>query len=176
MALSPAEKMRALRKRKRAGREKSRRSSEADRLAHALRKPFSSWVADRGQSLNWNIPLDNAGINPLHFEDDSGPRSLTGLLEQAAEDLCEPLPGNSLGRAEIIVASLIDAASELAVEINAYKRAEITARIAEIQAADLSDPNAKKQAFADMARLTKMLDQLDKQVRWTFPQWKATGE
>jgi hypothetical protein len=26
-----------------------------------------------------------------------------------------------------------------------------------------------------VTRLNKMLDQLDKQVRWTFPQWKVTG-
>jgi predicted XRE-type DNA-binding protein len=74
------------------------------------------------------------------------------------------------------VGCLIDAAGELARIISGYKRDEIDARIAEIEQSDLSDPAAKKQAFAEMAKLKEMRDQLGKQVRWTFPQWKVTGE
>ena len=79
-------------------------------------------------------------------------------------------------KAEIMVGQLIDAAASLARIVNDYKRDEIDVRIAEIEQSDLSTPDAKKKAFADMARLKKMRDQLDKQVRWTFPQWKVTGE
>ena len=83
---------------------------------------------------------------------------------------------NSLAKAEITVGQLIDAAAAMARIINDYKRNEIDARISEIEQSDLSNPDVKKKAFVAMARLTKMRDQLDKQVRWNFPQWKVTGE
>ncbi|MDX0834004.1 hypothetical protein GOD82_29755 [Sinorhizobium medicae] len=82
----------------------------------------------------------------------------------------------SIGRAERMVGMLLDAASELAAIINRYKRKEISDQIQEIETCDLSDPDARRQALADIVRLQKMLDQLDKQVRWSLPQWKVTGE
>lgn len=53
------------------------------------------------------------------------------------------------------------------------RQVEIRLRIAEIEQADLSDLVARKAALAQIVRLTKLMDQLDKQVRWTFKQWKA---
>jgi hypothetical protein len=82
----------------------------------------------------------------------------------------------SIGRAERMVGAFLDAATELSTIINAYKRKEIADRIQEIETSDLSDPNTRKQALADIVRLQKMLEQLDKQVRWTFPQWKVTAD
>ena len=73
------------------------------------------------------------------------------------------------------VDALIAAAQDLAWQVADYKRSEIRTRLAEIEAQDLSDPSAKKAALKNAARLNKMLDQLDKQVRFTFPQWKVTG-
>ena len=75
-----------------------------------------------------------------------------------------------------MVGCLIDAASQLADIINKYKRKEISDRMQEVEASDLSDPDVRKKALADMVRLQKMTEHLDKQVRWTFPQWKVTGE
>jgi hypothetical protein len=74
------------------------------------------------------------------------------------------------------LSKVIDAASQLATGINSYKRKEITDRIHEIETSDLSDPKTRKQALADIVRLKTMLGQLDKQVRWTFPQWRVTAD
>ncbi|MBB3566088.1 hypothetical protein [Rhizobium sp. BK491] len=82
----------------------------------------------------------------------------------------------ALGRAERMVGLYLDAASTLADYINRYKVQEINARLAELEVADLSDTQARKQAVADIVRLTKFRDQLSKQVRWTLPQWKVKGE
>ncbi|MBX5240960.1 hypothetical protein [Rhizobium sp. NLR22b] len=82
----------------------------------------------------------------------------------------------ALGRAERMVGLYLDAASALAGYVNRYKVQEIGNRIAELEAADLNDPDARKQALADIVRLTKYRDQLSKQVRWTLPQWKVKGE
>ena len=81
----------------------------------------------------------------------------------------------SLGRAEMMITALNEAAENLAFYVNKYKRTEIKARLAEIEASDLSDPETKRAALKNAARLNKMLEQLDKQVRLTFPQWKVTG-
>ncbi len=82
----------------------------------------------------------------------------------------------ALGRAERMVGLYLDAASTLAGYINRYKEQEISNRIGELEASDLSDPEARKQALADIVTLTKYRDQLSKQVRWTLPQWKVKGE
>ena len=81
----------------------------------------------------------------------------------------------SIGRAERMVGCLLDAASELAGIINRYKREEIDRAIARLESADLSDAEKRKQALEDVVRLTRYRDQLDKQVRWSLPQWRVTG-
>lgn len=141
--------------------------------------PFFKFLGDYCYSgSDFNIALDLAGIETPQFDDDLGP-------EHHTRDLGIPNKGDfgypfgdaerSLGRAEVMVGCLITAAVDLAIQINSYKRAEIKARLAEIEASDLSDADTKKAALKESARLNKMLDQLDKQVRHTFPQWKVTG-
>jgi hypothetical protein len=124
--------------------------------------------------------FDTAGMEAPDIEDDSDPKSLSGEIERSFEDEPERSPysrgGGSLAKGEIMVGCLIDAASELARIINEYKRSQINGRIQEIENSDLSDRSAKKAALAEAVRLQKMLEQLDKQVRWTFPQWKVAGE
>ena len=148
---------------------------EASALSGIALTPF---FASPEMDVNWNdiaITLDAIGMDVRGFYDDSGGRSYSGE-EYETDDTMEQAAQNSLGRAELMMGGLISAAQQLAGLLNSYKRREIDARIAEIEQSDLSDPDAKKKAFADMARLKKMRDQLDKQVRWTFPQWKVTGE
>ncbi|MCF6370967.1 hypothetical protein [Rhizobium halophilum] len=82
----------------------------------------------------------------------------------------------SIGRAERIVGLLLDAAGALAGQINQYKTDEINARITELEQADLNDPDVRKQALADIVTLTKIRDQLQKQVRWTLPQWRVKSD
>lgn len=172
MALTGAE-------RKRRSRAKQRMAvlthDEASTLSGIARTPF---FASPEMDANWTdivIELDAVGIDIRGFYDDSGNRSYSGE-EYPTDDAIEQPAQNSLGRAELIIGGLISAGQQLALVVNTYKRREIDARIAEIEQADLSESEAKKKAFAEIARLKKMRDQLDKQVRWTFPQWKVTGE
>lgn len=155
-------------------REQRKRKAEAAKQAgdptDAIAKvKFHEYLTDS----DWgevSIYLEWAGINPNaipSFDTDDDPNH--------NPETDGPLRG-SIGRAERMVGCLMDAASLLATEINAYKRKEIDARIHEIETGDLSDPKARKQALADIVRLKKMLDQLNRQVRWTFPQWKVTGD
>ena len=78
----------------------------------------------------------------------------------------------AIGRAKVTIGCLIDAAVTLAGIVNTHLKKEISDRLAELE-----DPRQADRATAmnEAVRLNKMLDQLDKQVRWTFPQWKVTG-
>ncbi|MFB9223328.1 hypothetical protein [Paracoccus cavernae] len=139
-----------------------------------FRRPFFEFMAQSGSAMD--ELLAPAGIEAPSFEDDRGPKAfaLNGILEDNDEPFFADSVG-SLGRAELVVDCLLDATADLAWHIKEYKRTEIKARLAEIEASDLSDPATKKAALKEATRLNKMLDQLDKQVRWTFPQWKVTG-
>ena len=123
--------------------------------------------------------LELAGVAPPLFEDDSGPEVATlDDLRDSAEDTGVSNPfgsskGTSLGRAEVLIGCLLDAATDLAYQVNDYKKAEIRARIAELEAADLSDPDVKRDTLARIVELNRMLDDLDKQVRWLLDVWKV---
>ena len=177
MAMTNAEKVRAHRERKKAQQQVKAKQAERVSIFDQPGEPFFKWY--NGGS-DFQMCLDIAGIDAPDIADDSNPKSATGEIELSFADNPEDSPyfnaKGSLARAEIMVGALISATVELADLINRYKRKEITDRIHEIETADLSDPDTRKQALADNLRLKKMLDQLDKQVRWTFPQWKVTGE
>lgn len=179
MALSNAEKGRRFRAREL---EKKKAVSAPGSLSGILRKPFFEWADETGAlsaGSNYGVGLDQCGLSAPVFTDDSGPKSYTGDIETLHEPFPDSpfvAPSNSLARAEVMVGSLIDAAKDVAQAVNDYKQSEIKARIAEIEQSDLSDAETKRKALADIVRLQKMLDQLSKQVRWTFPQWKVTGE
>jgi hypothetical protein len=183
MALTNAEKVKRYRDRQKAKKElQLKRAEHAIPLRKDRRAFFEAFQEEAGSFSDFHLCFDTAGLPVPQISDDSDPKSLTGEVEQIFIDSGNQHEspyangGGSLARAEIMVGCLIDAAGELARIINGYKRDEIDARIAEIEQSDLSDADTKKKAFADMARLKKMRDQLDKQVRWTFPQWKVTGE
>lgn len=165
--------------RKRRSRAKQRTAvlthDEASTLSDIALTPF---FASPEMDANWMdiaADLDAIGMDVRGFYDDSGSRSYSGK-EYETDDTMEQPARNSLGRAELMIGGLISAAQQIAQIVNNYKRREIDARIAEIEQSDLSDAEAKKKAFADMAKLKKMRDQLSKQVRWAFPQWKVSGE
>lgn len=166
MALTPAQKQQRYRDRKRAA---SRGPGDAS--APVLQKPFSEFYAARHGTDDFEIPLHLAGVEPPSFDND-GPAVFSSMLDGSE---VPPVP-NSIARAELAVECLIDAGRALAEIVNAYKQSEIKARIAEIEQSDLSDPETRRKALADVVRFQKMLDQLSKQVRWAFPQWKVTGE
>ena len=171
MTLKPAEKQRLYRERQKAEEVKASLA-----LTDVFRTPFFEFLGDfcHGGS-DFNIALDLTGIETPQFDDDLGPEHHTKDMGiDPNYELYEEAKG-SLGRAEMMVGCLITAAGDMAAKINDYKRAEIKARLTELEASDLSDPETKRVALKDVTRLNKMLDQLDKQIRRTFPQWKVTG-
>lgn len=180
MALTNAEKVRAHRERKKAQRNAFLGEAEAPDLIDLIKQPFSEWFERYGNSTDFAIALDQGGLIPPDFSDDHLPKSATGEIELLYDREPNESPyargGGSLAQAEIMVGCLISATALLARAVNEFKQTEIRARIAEIEQSDLSDPETKRKALADIPRLQKMLDQLSKQVRWTFPQWKVTGD
>ena len=170
MTLTPAKKQQLYRERQKAEEVKASLA-----LADVFRTPFFEFLGDFCHDSDYNMALELTGIAPPQFDDDRGPEHYTldtGL--NPTTNLFAPAVG-SLGRAEVMVSCLTTAAKDLAWQINRYKQAEIKARLAEIEASDLSDPETKKAALKNVTRLNKMLDQLDKQIRLTFPQWKVSG-
>jgi hypothetical protein len=178
VAKSNADNQREWRRRRREAKKVELKQAEATSLTSVMRTPFFEWGPQDAEWVDFEMTLDQAGIMPPSFTDDSDPKSATGEIERGFDPDDGMYAGQvgSLARAEIMVGSLIDAAAFLAGIVNRYKQAEIKARIAEIEQSDLSDPETKRKALADIPRLQKMLDQLTKQVRWTFPQWKVTGD
>ncbi|ESY66309.1 MULTISPECIES: hypothetical protein [Mesorhizobium] len=129
--------------------------------------PFSDYVTTDG---NWPVVeevLDCVGVTPPAFDADDD--------KQWREEWGEPYRA-SIGRAERMVGAFLDAASGLADAIARYKRKEIDRVIADLEASDMNVPAAKKKALAEIVRLNRIRDQLDKQVRWSLSQWKTTGE
>jgi hypothetical protein len=179
MALSNAEKVRRYRERQKA--KKHGELKQPTPPSNLFQRPFFEFFpVDEQVGSQFSQALELAGVNPPLLEDDSGPEAVTlDDLHDAAmnDELSNPFgssKGNSLGRAEVLVGCLLDAATDLANWINDYKKAEICARIAEIEGSDLSDPEAKRMAFTRVAELTKLREELDKTVRWTLPVWKVT--
>lgn len=174
MALSNAEKVRRYRERQKA--KKQEELKQPTPPSKLFRTPFFEFFPPEEQlGSQYAQSLELAGIAPLSFEDDSGPEVST-LDDLQGSNPFSDSEGSSLGKAEVVIGCLIDAAFDLAVQVNAYKKSEIKARIAEIEASDLSDPEAKQQAFGEVAKLMKLLEQLDKQVRWSFPTWKVADD
>lgn len=168
MALTPTEKQRRYRQRL-----KEKTAATDRELAPTIfHKPFSDFLQQRNRT-GFGDHFDMLGSEWFDFTTDAG---IKPNYDDAIDEDEKAAASNSLGKADLIINVMQDVLFTLTQDINDYKRAEIDARIKEVEQSDLSDPATKKQAFADMAKLQKMRDQLDKQVRWTFPQWKVTGE
>lgn len=177
MALSNAEKVRRYRERQKMKKEEELKQPTP--RGNLFRTPFFEFfTVDDQAGSQYAQSLELAGVRPLVFEDDSGPEVST--LDDLSDDFEESgfsnpfgdSKGSSLGKAEVLISCLLDAASDLAAEVNAYKKAEINKRIAEIEGSDLTDSETKRAAFAEMGELKTMLEALDKQIRWPIPVWK----
>lgn len=181
MALSNAERQRLHYQRQKDKKKGGLKQPDGVDLPTRTEDPFYEWFQGQaGGFSDFSKCFDIAGMEAPDIDDDSDPKSFTGEIEHSFKDTPERSPyahgGGSLARGEIMVGCLIDAASELARIINEYKRKQIDARLKEIENADLSDPSVKKNALAEVVRLQKMNEHLDKQVRWSFAQWKLAGE
>ncbi len=171
MALTSAEKVRRFRERQKQEEKQALRRSE-DTKHWYLRRGFSEYADHSGERIDYEMALDVAGIEADAFYDEADPKSASGEIEPSTY---ENITG-AIGRAELTIGMLMEAATTLAGMVNDFKLQEISTRIAELEASDLADPEARKKALTDIVRLTNYRNQLSKQVRWTLPQWKVKGE
>lgn len=173
MAMTPAERKRLQRERDREkSREEERRRATQEVTYPYLKRKFSELANDNGGFTEFELPLWIAGIDAPTFFDERGP--IVFVLEDAMQGVENPFEGvdGAIGRAEVTIGCLIDAAIELAGVVNSYKQQELETRLAELESSTEAD---RATAMKEAVRLNKMLDQLEKQVRRSFPQWKVTG-
>lgn len=167
MAKTSTERMQAKRER-----EAQERREAEDSTYPYLRETFAAYLEHESEYSEVELILGIAGIEAPLINDERGPENF--ILEGLFVDPFNPFPGSkgSIGRAEVTVTCLLDAASYLASIINTYKLREIDARLAELKNPDNAD---RETAIEEAVKLNKIKDQLEKQVRWSFPQWKVTG-
>lgn len=173
MALSPAEKQREYRKRlkEKRDRKEEKRKVPYDLTDDVCTRPFNEFLTF-DDWIEVHTLLEWAGIDPHgipSFDNDSDPGYRPDL------DVGVPNRG-SIGRAERMIGCLLDAASQLAIYVNDYKKQEVERAIAELESRDLNDPSAKKQALAEIVRLTKILDRLSKKCHRPLPEWSVRGD
>lgn len=179
MALSNAERQRRHYQRQKEKKRAGLKQTEALEFKEVAQTPFFEYFQEVTCGFSdFTLCFDLAGIEPPNIKDDTDPKSLYGEIERDFAEEPENSPyvkgGGSLARGELMVGCLIDAAWQMASMLNSYKRNEINNRIAELEASDLSDADERKKALNDMVQLKSMLDQLEKEVRWSFPQWKVS--
>jgi hypothetical protein len=173
MALSAKE-----RKQKQLAREQEELRVMPDSTYEFLQMPFHAYLEDDANWSNVTLSFDLMGIEAPSFEDDRGPAEfpVEGCFgtDEERDDAFEGLSG-SIGRAEVMVDLLMEAAIEMAKVIQTYKRKAIAEQRRKIEVANLSDPEIRRQAMETIARLARIEDALDKNVRRTIPQWKVKG-
>jgi len=176
MALTPAEKQKAYRERKKAEAEVAQTKGK-DIAVSLYRKPFSQWAENDANIGECDMYMALAGMEFPGFDDERDAQDYVIDLEAFGDidifgaDHVEDAKG-AIGRAELIISCMLDTVVTLANSVNEYKRSEIQARIKELeQSTEIDRAAAMKQAV----KLNKILNQLDKPVRRPFPQWKVTG-
>lgn len=87
----------------------------------------------------------------------------------------EPSYRGSLGRAELEVELLVEAAKTLAQLLNDYKRSVIRERITQIETLELDDLTSRSALLSEIVMLNKALERLDRSVRADLPQWQLRG-
>lgn len=160
------------RMRRKKERELAEHRAAPDSTSPYLRETFSEFLKREGNYQNVETALNLAGLDAPLINDERGPEAFA--LQEAVAGVDNPFPGSkgALGRAQVIIECLIDAANELANVVNNYERQEIKARLAELESSDTTD---RATAINEAVKLNKILDLLDKRVRKDFPQWKVTG-
>jgi hypothetical protein len=166
------------RKRLQVERDKERAKRLPDLVYGLARPPLGAWLEEHGDPVDLEqvaICFDGMNMEPPSFDSDGGPVSKTGnFVYPTTEDGELSYPG-ALGRAELDVALLLEAAKSLASLLNAYKRDVIETRIAAIEAEDLSDPQIRRRRLDEIVILKKALERLDKSVRTDVNQWQLRG-
>ncbi|WP_386683062.1 hypothetical protein [Loktanella sp. R86503] len=174
MALSNTEKQRRYRERQRAKRAEELKTADQFFGETVNRTPFFKSFQDDGNLSDFHLYFDIMCIDAPDFKDDSGPKSMFGLVEDAGDN-ADPYDGahGSLGRAEVMVGCLLDAATTLAEMVRRHKLREIDARIKDFEKELVLNPSAAPTIAQQLANLVKMREDLQHSVRWTVPNWQT---
>ena len=166
--------------RKRESLERKRQASERlpDATAAFQAISFSEFYSEHDIEVMFNFDL--AGLPPLEFgDDDEDPHSYSGEIEAGDDPEHGTYEGyhGAIGRAEITVTALLQAAQALAQLINTYKRDLIKTEQERLNGlAGEADADRRRELLAEMVKLDRLRERLDKNVRWTVPEWKLKGE
>lgn len=171
MAMSAKE-----RKQKQLENERRELARQMDATYPYLKVPFFKYLPDDDNWTSVEICFDIMGFEPPSFDDDRGPADVAGEDCFASEE--ERLNAfksseNSIGRAEVMMDMLLDAAMELSGIINRYKLRELQIRREELEQSNWSDPKQRSKALADAAEISRLQDELKKNVRRTFQNWRV---
>ncbi|GHA35031.1 hypothetical protein GCM10007989_33690 [Devosia pacifica] len=163
MALSNAEKVRRYRERKKAAKE-----AAPDLTANFIEGSFAEFVGENYEFEEWIVA---SGFQlPNCFAEEVCTFDVDDLTERSQSG--KP----SLERMEFLAGVFLNAATELHEKINAFKLAEIEARIAEIEQTDLSDAEAKSKALKDIVALQGIKSSLEgKTFRRSFAEISVKG-
>ena len=165
------------RKRRQVERERAELRETPDSTYPFLKTPFFEHIEDDGNWSNVDMCFDLIGVHPPMFEDDRGPKDHVApdVFDEDTLDAQFGIYSGSIGRAEIMVGILLDAAANMAFVINRYKQEELRRRLAEIEEGEFADPASRKKAFEDAVRIQKMLEALQRETRRSLPQWEVKG-
>ena len=141
-----------------------------------LAVPFYQYVNDDGNWSDVQQCFQFMGIEPPQFEDDRGAADFAFDdnfgSDQAKIDTFKGSEG-SIGRAEVMVGQLLDAASGLSQIINKFKKAELNRVLVGIQERDLTDPDVRKATMDEVVHIARLQAELEKNVRRTCQQWEV---
>lgn len=170
MAMSAKE-----RKQKQLENERRELARQMDATYPYLKTPFFEFLEDSDWS-DVELCFELIGVEPPMFEDDRGPADVANdACFSTEEDRVEAFKSSekSIGRAEVMVDMLLDAAQELSAMINKFKLRELQKRREELEQSDWSDPEQRSKALADAAEISRLQDELQKNVRRTFQTWRV---
>lgn len=173
MAMSAAE-----RKRLQVARERERAKRQRDMIYALPRPSFGAWIEDafdRDALLHLAICYDGMNRLPPGFGSDADPVSATGAFEFPTTAEGSPSYRGALGRAELEVELLLEAARTLAGMVNAYKQKVVSDRLKQIETQELIDPATRADRLREVIGLTKAQERLSKTVRAEIPQWQLRG-
>ena len=168
----------AERKRLQMERDRARAKKQADLVYSLPRVQFGDWLEQNDQDgtiQHLHICYDGMNRSPPDFSDEHDPTSKTGAFVFPTNEDGEPSYSGSLGRAELEVDLLIEAAKTLAHLLNDYKRSVIRDRLAQIETLELDDVASRGALLSEIVMLNKALERLDRSVRADIPQWQLRG-
>lgn len=165
------------RKREQVQRERERAKSTEDLLYGLPRPAFGKWLAENEDDRLGHLALCFDGMNrsPSNFNHDEDPVAKLGDFVFPTTAAGELSYQGALGRAELEVELLVEAAKTLAAMINAYKREVIESRIRQIETNELDDRDARSERLREIMLLNRALERLGKSVRAELPQWQLRG-